>query len=639
MEHMDGKSLNIIEENVKKIKNIFPEIYDGEKIDFQKLEYLLGKYKDEGKEKYEFVWPGKNKSIKLAQTQSSGTLRPVYKSSKKWNDTNNIYIEGDNLEVLKLLQKSYNNKIKMIYIDPPYNTGNDIIYKNNYYDSIDTYLRYTKQINTDGMVFSTNTQSNGRYHSDWLSMMYSRLRLARNLLTEDGAIVIAIDHNELANLIKISDEIFGETNRIGIVTVVHKPEGRNQEKYFATSNEFALFYCKNKDIFNFNSVILDDELLKNYDREDSKGRYKLNNYIRLGGGDDNLRKNKPNFYYPIYVSKDLKTISLQKKDMYYEIYPNTKTQERTWKTKSDTFLNRLESGEILAEKNKDGEVQIYEKYRVDKGQLIKTHWIDKKYNSINGGTKVLYDLMDGKTFDFPKSVYLLIDIIKLISDKDSIILDLFSGSSTTAHATMKLNAQDGGTRKFIMVQLPEKINEKSEAYKLGYTNICEIAKERIRRAGDKIKEENKDKEGIEDLDIGFKVFKLDSSNIKRWDSSYEQDLEENLFSSVDNIKEGRTEEDILYEILLKYGVDLNAPVEEHDIAEKKVFDIGFGAIIACLDKNITLDVVEGIGKLKEKLNPETCRVVFMDNGFSSDSVKTNAVQILKRFNIEDVKSI
>ena len=639
MEHMDGKSLNIIEENVKKIKNIFPEIYDGEKIDFQKLEYLLGKYKDEGKEKYEFVWPGKNISIKLAQTQSSGTLRPVYKSSKKWNDTNNIYIEGDNLEVLKLLQKSYNNKIKMIYIDPPYNTGNDIIYKNNYYDSIDTYLRYTKQINTDGMVFSTNTQSNGRYHSDWLSMMYSRLRLARNLLTEDGAIVIAIDHNELANLIKISDEIFGETNRIGIVTVVHKPEGRNQEKYFATSNEFALFYCKNKDIFNFNSVILDDELLKNYDREDSKGRYKLNNYIRLGGGDDNLRKNKPNFYYPIYVSKDLKTISLQKKDMYYEIYPNTKTQERTWKTKSDTFLNRLESGEILAEKNKDGEVQIYEKYRVDKGQLIKTHWIDKKYNSINGGTKVLYDLMDGKTFDFPKSVYLLIDIIKLISDKDSIILDLFSGSSTTAHATMKLNAQDGGTRKFIMVQLPEKINEKSEAYKLGYTNICEIAKERIRRAGDKIKEENKDKEGIEDLDIGFKVFKLDSSNIKRWDSSYEQDLEENLLSSIDNIKEGRTAEDILYEILLKYGVDLNAPIEEHDIAEKKVFDIGFGAIIACLDKNITLDVVEGIGKLKEKLNPETCRVVFMDNGFSSDSVKTNAVQILKRFNIEDVKSI
>lgn len=204
---------------------------------------------------------------------------------------------------------------------------------------------------------------------------------------------------------------------------------------------------------------------------------------------------------------------------------------------------------------------------------------------------------------------------------------------------MKLNSEDKGNRKFIMVQLPEECNEKSEAYKAGYKNICEIGKERIKRAGDKIKEENRDKEGIEDLDIGFKVFKLDSSNIKRWDSSYEQDLEENLFSSVDNIKEGRTEEDILYEILLKYGVDLNAPVEEHDIAEKKVFDIGFGAIIACLDKNITLDVVEGIGKLKEKLNPETCRVVFMDNGFSSDSVKTNAVQILKRFNIEDVKSI
>ena len=262
------------------------------------------------------------------------------------------------------------------------------------------------------------------------------------------------------------------------------------------------------------------------------------------------------------------------------------------------------------------------------------------YKDGRAATKRLRSLMDAMIFQNPKDEEIIESLIEFtISNKDSIILDFFSGSATTAHAVMQLNVKDNGKRKFIMVQLPEETGEKSEAYKAGYKTICEIGKERIRRAGDKIKEENKDKEGIDDLDIGFKVFKLDSSNINRWDSSYDQDLEQNLLSSIDNIKEGRNEEDILYEVLLKYGIDLNMPIEEHNINGKKIFDIGFGAIIACLENNISLEVVEGIGKLKEELQPETCRVVFMDNGFSSDSVKTNAIQILKRYNIEDVKSI
>lgn len=518
MEKMNLQTKNLTDENIQRILELFPNVATEKEdengklktaIDFDKLKQELSEVVVDGEESYDFTWVGKKEAMIEANRPIRKTLRPDKDSSVNWDTTENIYIEGDNLDALKLLQESYMGKVKMIYIDPPYNTGNDILYKNDYTVTQDEYdEKYTTDSN--GRILFTNTETNARFHSDWLSMMESRLRCARNLLSDDGCAVLAIDDNELFNLGALCDEIFGCENRIGVVTVVHKPEGRNQAKYFATSNEFALFYAKNKSNFLLNSVVLDEEILKTFNREDEKGKYRLNNYIRLGGGDANLKINKPNFYYPIYISPDLKDITLEKKDGYIEKFPVTATQVRTWKTKSSTFKESLDAGEIIAEKDSNGVVQVYEKYRIEKGQLIKTHWIDKRYNAISNGTKILENLMGTKTFDFPKSLYLIIDTLKLTTNKDSIILDFFSGSATTAHATMQLNAEDGGNRKFIMIQIPQECDEASEAYKAGYKNICEIGEERIRRAGKKIQEENPDNK----IDIGFRVFKVDDTNMK-----------------------------------------------------------------------------------------------------------------------------
>jgi adenine-specific DNA-methyltransferase len=633
---LTGKTPDIGEENIKKLMTIFPEVVTEGKVDFEKLKQVLGEYVDDSNERYNFTWNGKGRALRLSQTPSLGTLRPCKEESKNWDTTQNLYIEGDNLEVLKLLQKSYYGKIKMIYIDPPFNTGNDVIYKNNFHDSLEYYKAYTGQIDNNGIKKTTNTEASGRYHTEWLNMMYPRLRLARNLLTNDGFIVIAIDHNELDNLIKICDEIYGSENRIGIVTVVHKPEGRNQEKFFGTSNEFALFYAKNKSEANFNDVILDIEKANEFKYEDEKGKYKKKNFIRLADGKYATREAKPNFWYPIYVSQDLKDISLSEKPGYHEVYPIIDNGvERTWKTLPNTFMELYKSGQIMAEKE-NSKIIIYEKMR--EKEVIKTHWIRKEYHAYHFGTKILDQLLGNKTFDFPKSVYLIIDILKLTTSSNDIILDFFSGSATTAHAVMQLNAEDGGNRKFIMVQLPEPTDEKSEAYKAGYKNICEIGKERIRRAGARIKEDNKDKENIENLDIGFKVFKLDTSNIRKWQPDYDN-LEQSLLDYIDNFVEGRTELDVVYEIMLKYGLDLTYPVDEFTIAGKKVYSIGYGMLMICLDDEITTEVAKGILTKIKELSPESSRVVFKDNGFKSDSNKTNIKEILKSGGIEEFITI
>jgi len=633
---LTGKTPDIGEENIKKLKQLFPEVFTEGKIDFEKLKQVLGEYVEDSNERYNFTWNGKGRALRLSQTPSLGTLRPCKEESKDWDSTRNLYIEGDNLEVLKLLQKSYYGKVKMIYIDPPYNTGNDIIYKNDFHDSLEYYKAYTGQIDKDGFQKTTNTETSGRYHTDWLNMMYPRLRLARNLLSNDGFIVIAIDHNELDNLIKICDEIYGSENKIGIVTVVHKPEGRNQEKFFGTSNEFALFYAKNKTEANFRNVILNIEKADEYKYEDEKGKYKKKNFIRLADGKYATREAKPNFWYPIYVSEDLKDISISKKPGYHAVYPIIDNGvERTWKTLPETFMKLYESGQIMAEKE-NSKIIIYEKMR--EKEVIKTHWIRKEYHAYHFGTKILDQLLGNKTFDFPKSVYLIIDILKLTTSSNDIILDFFSGSATTAHAVMQLNAEDGGNRKFIMVQLPEPTDEKSEAYKAGYKNICEIGKERIRRAGEKIKEEYKDKEGIDNLDIGFKVFKLDTSNIRKWQPDYDN-LEQSLLDYVDNFVEGRTELDVVYEIMLKYGLDLTYPIDEFTIAGKKVYSIGYGMLMICLDDEITTDVARGILAQVKELSPESSRVVFKDNGFKSDSNKTNIKEILKSGGIDEFITI
>ena len=482
-----------------------------------------------------------------------------------------------------------------------------------------------------GINLTTNFETNGRFHSNWLNLMYPRLKLARNLLTDDGSIIIAIDHNELANLIEICDELFGSDNRIGIITVVHKPEGRNQEKFFATSNEFVLFYAKNKEKLSFNPIIINDDYLKDYKYKDEKGAFKLNSFIAKNHGrqgfDKNLRKNNPKNYYPIYVSQDLKEITLKKKEGYYMLLPNTKTQERTWKLIKESFLEKVKDGEIIAKKDNNGEVKLFEKYRITKGQLIKTHWIEKKYNANTRGTKVINELMKVKTFDFPKSLDLVMDCLKLTLSENDLVMDFFSGSATTAHATMQLNSEDGGERKFIMVQIPELTDEKSEAHNAGYKNICEIGKERIRRAGDKILEESDNK----DLDIGFKVFKLDSSNLEKWDPDY-NNLEQTLLTNKESIKQGRTELDLIYEIMLKYGIDLTLPIEKAN----NIYSIGYGALLICLEDNITKEIANEIIELK---SDNITRVVFKESGFKSDADKTNIKETLRINNIDEFITI
>lgn len=608
---LTGKTPDIGEENIKKLMTMFPEVVTEGKVDFEKLKQLLGEYVDDSNERYNFTWNGKGRALRLSQTPSLGTLRPCKEESKNWDTTQNLYIEGDNLEVLKLLQKSYYGKIKMIYIDPPYNTGKDFVYRDDFHDSLENYKRITGQVDGNGKAISTNTETSGRYHTDWLNMMYPRLRLARNLLKDDGVIFISIDDNEVHNLIKICDEVFGEANRIALIC--HKARASvSNDKIISNNHNIILFYAKNVNVIESirKDIGLDPEL-NGFDLDDNDGRgaYRLVPVDGPGGA----KKGNP----------------------YYEFMG----VEGYFRFSKETMQEKYNMGQIVKKGN-----SLYQKYYLATARQTRktdtTWWEDGGFTS--SATSKLKELMGGSYFDNPKPIELIMRMLKLMtnSDKDALILDFFSGSATTAHAVMELNAEDGGNRKFIMVQLPEPTDEKSEAYKAGYKNICEIGKERIHRAGEKIKEKykDKDKENIENLDIGFKVFKLDTSNIRKWQPDYDN-LEQSLLDYVDNFVYGRTELDVVYEIMLKYGLDLTYPVDEFTIAQKKVYSIGFGMLMICLDDEITTEVAKGIlAKIKE-LSPESSRVVFKDNGFKSDSNKTNIKEILKSGGIEEFITI
>ncbi|MBM7686682.1 site-specific DNA-methyltransferase [Defluviitalea raffinosedens] len=606
---LTGKTPDIGEENIKKLMTMFPEVVTEGKVDFEKLKQVLGEYVDDSNERYNFTWNGKGRALRLSQTPSLGTLRPCKEESKNWDTTQNLYIEGDNLEVLKLLQKSYYGKIKMIYIDPPYNTGKDFVYRDDFHDSLENYKRITGQVDGNGKAISTNTETSGRYHTDWLNMMYPRLRLARNLLKDDGVIFISIDDNEVHNLIKICDEVFGEANRIALIC--HKARASvSNDKIISNNHNIILFYAKNVNVIESirKDIGLDPEL-NGFDLDDNDGRgaYRLVPVDGPGGA----KKGNP----------------------YYEFMG----VEGYFRFSKETMQEKYNMGQIVKKGN-----SLYQKYYLATARQTRktdtTWWEDGGFTS--SATSKLKELMGGSYFDNPKPIELIMRMLKLMtnSDKDALILDFFSGSATTAHAVMQLNAEDGGNRKFIMVQLPEPTEENSEAYKAGYKNICEIGIERIRRAGEKIKEEYKDKENIENLDIGFKVFKLDTSNIRKWQPDYDN-LEQSLMDYVDNFVEGRTEFDVVYEIMLKYGLDLTYPVDEFTIAQKKVYSIGFGMLMICLDDEITTEVAKGIlAKIKE-LSPESSRVVFKDNGFKSDSNKTNIKEILKSGGIEEFITI
>ncbi len=628
MEKLDGKSMDIVAQNIEKLREIFPDVFTEGKVDFEALEATLGKYIDRDDERYSFNWKGKARARRIAQTPSTGTLRPAPEESKDWDTTQNLYIEGDNLEVLKLLQKSYHKQVKMIYIDPPYNTGKDFVYKDNFKDNLKNYLELTGQVDAEGKKLSTNAETSGRYHSDWLNMMYPRLKLARNLLKDDGVIFISIDDNEVANLRKICDEIFGEENFVNQI-VWQKRTAPDMRTSFSDAQEYILVYKKTSITKNlFNKLPLTEKQLKRYKNpdDDPRGPWVSSDYTARG--------TRPNQLYGITTPSG---------KIYYP------PEGKCWQNIEEVFLEQYKEGRFYFGVNGDSVPRRKNYLNETEGRIPWTWWSNDEVGHSQEG-KVEVNKIFGKSevFPTPKPIRLLKRICEISTNKDALILDFFSGSSATAHAVMQLNAEDGGNRRYILVQLPELTDEKSEAYKAGYKNICEIGKERIRRAGDKIVEEMKgaatsvaeaNATKVASPDIGFKVFKLDSSNIKAWDPDSE-DLEQSLLDAVNNIKEDRTEEDLLYEILLKYGLDLTLPIEELTLAGKKVYVVGLGSLIICLDEQITLEVVEEIAKLKEKYGADDLmRVVFRDNGFKDAEVKTNAIQILKQFGIDDVKSL
>lgn len=653
MSKLSGESLNITEQNLAKLQQLFPEAFTEGKIDFDMLKQLLGDFVDDDEERYRFKWNGKGRALRLSQTPSLGTLRPCKEESKDWDNTQNLYIEGDNLEVLKLLQKSYYGKVKLIYIDPPYNTGKDFVYKDDFRDNIENYKKVTGQVDDEGHPVSPNTESNGRFHTDWLNMIYPRLRLARNLLSEDGIIFISIDDNEQSNLKKICDEVFGFANSL-TPFIWPLPRGINAG-IIARAHEYILCYGK-----NINSIV-------NFNRLTNEIEYSIERCNKKI--DDRHPESTIDFPAGVPYEGVDKTItgtitgSEQVKIIGELVFKDGKlvkpvTLSAGW-TMKNMILDWLKGKKVYDLKGQE----IVGFFFKENGKLY-----SKKQMSTYSIKSILNDIPDTQVarkemeslfgsqdiFPYPKTIELPKLFAKLSTSTNDIILDFFSGSATTAHAVMQLNAEDGGHRKFIMVQIPEPCPKDKEAYKAGYKTIAEIGKERIRRAGEKILSEMAQKSQPEEglliererererelahsargLDVGFKVFKLDSSNLRKWNPQPE-DLQIALQESVENFLPGRKELDVVYEILLKKGYEITVPIAERDAAGKQVYVIGDGSLMVCLGNNITVAVADEIVKLHREYGTKDWSVVFQDNGFASDMDKTNIKETLKTAGLDE----
>lgn len=635
---------NLAEDKFKKLQELFPNAVTevmNENGEIEKaidkdvlMQEISSKVVEGREERYQFTWPDKKQSILAANAPISKTLRPCREESKNFDTTENLYIEGDNLEVLKLLQETYLGKIKMIYTDPPYNTGNDFVYNDDFKQTTDEYLEDSGQFDEEGNRLFENKESNGRFHTDWLNMIYPRLKLARNLLSDDGVIFISIDDNEQANLKKVCNEVFGEENIVADGAIIVKTEGRRYGA-FAKSHDYFLGYAKNIDLCDLNEITVEG---KDFKYEDEYGGFNIQD-LRNQNTKAFNSTNRPNLRYPFYVNTNDKDefgfykISLESVEGWQEVYPividGIKSVWR-WGSK-DGEKARTNTHNICARKGSDGVIRIFEKMR-SITQIPKTVLINKKYLT-NSGTVEINELFGEKVFDFPKPVGLVKDFSTIGSKRDSIILDFFSGSATTAHAVMQLNAEDGGNRKYIMVQLPEETDEKSEAYKAGYKNICEIGKERIRRAGEKILEENKDKENIDKLDVGFRVLKTDTSNMKDVYYSPENTEQSFLDNLEDNIKEDRTQEDLLFQVMLDLGIPLSSNIEVEQIEDAKVFKVEDRFLIACFDGSISDEVVKQIADMKPFY------AVFRDMSMKNDSVAVNFEQIFESVSPETIRKV
>lgn len=612
---------NFRTEAAKKLAELFPEAVADGQIDTDALEELLNPdlEDEESNEKYEFTWRGKKNSKRIADAPARDTTLIADKDkSKNWDKTKNIYIEGDNLEALKLMQKAYSEKIKVIYIDPPYNTGHDFVYKDKFNDSYENYLKETGQLDDEGNVTTTNRESNGRFHTDWLNMMYPRLKLARNLLTEDGVIFISIDQNEIDNLVKIMNELFGENNFMGQITVVNNPRGRSQDKYIATSSEYLLIYSKKVLPKGSLSVKKNKEDFgKDYKYNDENGSYRL---LELRNTHRDFGKfNRPNLYYPLYASNDGNVSLSQDEQHPNKILPVWNDGfEGCWTWGQDKATENI--AELVAKKVANS-WKIYRKsYTENSTKQLKSVWNDKAFYT-DKGQSTIFDLFNtkDKIFQAPKSVEYIKQIIKMgTNGKDDLIMDFFSGSATTAQAVMEQNAEDGGHRKFIMVQLPEKTEKKSVAYKYGYKNIPDIAEERIRRAGEAIQKEHSDA----NIDTGFKVYKLQKSTIKQWDENPEN-FEAQLELIHSPFTQDSTNDQRAEEIAIKSGIDLETSPEVdgdnyHFVTDdKEVF-----AILGNYDENL----LEKINK-QRKLPNATVVLREMDNG---SEIKFNLIEKMKQ---------
>lgn len=641
MEHLNMQSMDKVAANVAKIRELFPNCVterinnEGQlehAIDFDMLKQELSDHVVDGlQERYQFTWPDKRKAILAANAPINKTLRPCREESVDFDNTENLYIEGDNLEVLKLLQETYLGKVKMIYIDPPYNTGNDFVYRDEFKQNASEYRGNSGQYDDDGNQMVANTESNGRFHTDWLNMMYPRLNLAKDLLSEDGVIAISIDENEVENLKRCCKEIYGESNYIATIISKMNPRGSQSSKDIAITHEYILVIAKSKE-YQVNGLELTEEQEKEYKYQDAMGCYRLLGLRKRGA--DSRREDSPSMYFPIYYDPDndnLSTIEKYSVIIYPKLSDGTDGRWRWSKSKVEREKNLLVVRAV--KRGTEYEYDVFSKDYLSENKRRKpmSIWDDKEINN-EFATELLTDLFkEKKIFDYSKSLFLLKKLITVLSSADSLVLDFFSGSATTAHAVMQLNAEDGGKRKFIMVQLPEVCAENSEAYKAGYKNICEIGKERIRRAGQKIKEEKP--LTTQDLDIGFRVLKCDSSNMEDvyFTPKEYMDKQQSLF--VDNIKKDRNDEDLLFDAMLKLDTPLSSKIEKITIAGKTVYNVAQGHLMACFDKNVTDEVITAIAKEMPSY------FVMRDSSQADDSVAINFEQIFNTYSPQTVRRV
>ena len=639
MEHLNMQSMDKVAANVAKIRELFPNCVterinaEGKlehAIDFDMLKQELSDHVVDGlQERYQFTWPDKRKAILAANAPINKTLRPCREESVDFDNTENLYIEGDNLEVLKLLRENYLGEVKMIYIDPPYNTGKDFVYNDNFKQSLDEYIENSGQLDEEGNRLIVNTESNGRFHTDWLNMIYPRLKVAKDLLSEDGVIFISIDDNEVKNMISVCNEIFGEENLVANIPWQSRASIQNDTD-FSVNHEYIAVYAKvrrqanrrlkesnykewmKKDSFVCKPLPVDESRFSNPDN-DPRGAWKADPFDA-----PNVR---PNLTYEI-------------------TNPNTGEKHlpprgRHWRTDIHKFASALADNRIIFGVNGLGRPQLKVFYEEKKifGSIDNSWFSADRIGTTTNGTQEVMMMFDNiKLFDTPKPTTLLNKLLYLSNlEKNSLILDFFSGSATTAHAVMQLNAEDGGKRKFIMVQLPEECPENSEAYKAGYKNICEIGKERIRRAGQKIKEENP--LTTQDLDIGFRVLKCDSSNMEDvyFTPKEYMDKQQNLF--VDNIKADRSDEDLLFDAMLKLDTPLSSKIEKRSIAGKTVYNVAQGHLMACFDKNVTDEVITAIAKEMPSY------FVMRDSSQADDSVAINFEQIFNTYSPQTVRRV